>query len=1007
MKQKIFYAAILFFAAFCTSLAQDVIITGVVTDDADEPLFGAVVMVKDTKTGVTTDFDGSYNIKAPIGSTLVFSYIGMKTQERKVTANSRVIGVKLEIDAQEVEEVVVMGYGSAKKISSTTGSVAQVKMKDLAEAPTANVMDALQGKVAGLNISSSSGEPGGKSVIKLHGEASIESAFLEGDTEVGQPLFILDGIPVDSGVVNSMNPADFETVTVMKDASATSIYGARAANGVIYITTKKGRKGETSTVTINTQVGFSNLYSRKFYNKLMNTQEYIDFWTERDNGTGIYTADLDQIKQNFPYDTRWDEFYFKKNVPTYQSTVSVAGGSDKTSYFISGGYLKQEGILYRSNYERYTLRASIDSQVNNWLQVGLSLSTGTNENSTSITANVNEAPFLSFFDENGKEVDYFVGPTNLVINPKYMADKMPSVTNSQDIIPTGYVSITPFENFILKSQAGVQYSVSEGEVKILPSYLENLDPTFAALAPTPSTRRDINKFIYKTLTNTAEYQFDIKEKNNFTILVGQEMLHQESSGFDASSSGQVQDALTMLEHGKVNRDVGDHKTITTFNSFFSRLDYNYDNKYFIDLSARRDGSSSFGRNNRYANFWAVGLLWNLKRENFLKNVDWLDDLRLKFSSGISGNVSTSAYAHLTLIGTEYQYKNKLGYSIHELGNPDLQWEKQQKTNLGISLGLFNRVNLEVDLYNRITRDMVLTQDILSIFGFNQVSVNAAKMQNKGIDVNLTVTAYKDSENNAYIRPYVMFGYNQQKVLKLTSDYEKTVISAMTGKGKTLLVEGEPLLYGMPIFHRVNPDTGAPEWYLPGDDRTTTQTDASQITNDYNEEKLAQNTGKKRQAPLSGGFGLNASYRAFSFQVGFSFLYGHYMINQDIESLVSAYGVTPLYSKNLGKEANNYWKNPGDNTPYPSADYPAFMGTDTRMLEDASFIRLKNISLSYTLPQEIVEQIGFFKGIRFYTTGRNLLTFTNYSGADPEFNASALGGGYPSTKEYAFGIEVKF
>lgn len=994
MKLHFVYTILLFFGLFYTSLAQEIIVTGTIKDETNEPVPGAIVMVKGTDIGVSADFDGNYTIKTNVGATLVFSSLGMKTQEKKVTNRSQIINVNLEMDVQEIEGVVVMGYGKAKNISSSTGSVVQVKVKELADAPSANVIDVLQGKVAGLDITSTSGEPGSKSVLKLHGEGNISAPFYGADSQIGQPLYVLDGVPVSSGVISAMNPSDFETVTVMKDASATSIYGARAANGVIYITTKKGKQNEGGTVSINSQVGFSNLYSYKFYDDLMNTQQFLSFWKER----GIISQDdVDGINREYPYDTRWDQYFFKKNVPTSQTSVSIVGGGEKNSYFISAGHFKQEGIMYRSNYERYTLRASIDSQVNKWLQVGLSISAGTNENSSSYASGqkVLMPPFYTLTNKDGSRLDYFYDPLigRRIENPKYLADKNPSVSKNQDLLPTGFVSIEPFENFTFKSQLGIQYSVSEGENKVLPSWGQ----------VAPETRRDYSKFLSKTLTNTMEYKFNLGLKNNFNLLVGQESLYQDVSRFEARSGGQINDALTMLSHGTQNISVGDGRTVTTFNSFFSRFDYNYANRYFIDISARRDGSSNFGENNQYANFWAVGLLWRMSDESFLRNVDWIDLLNLKFSTGISGDASAAPYSHLTLIEPGSQYKGRLGYSIKSLGNPDLQWEKQHKTNIGLSVGLFKSVSLDIDAYNRVTRDMILTVTIPSTTGFSTMQRNVSKIQNRGIDISLSVDLFQNLETNTYIRPYLVFNYNDQKILSINPDLSENPIKSFDN---LFLKEGEPMLYAMPIFNRVNPDTGAPEWFLPGSDPTITQTDASQITDTYNPSTLAQNTGKKRQAPIAGGFGLNASYRAFSMQAGFSFKYGHYMINRDKLSTDNPSQHSP-YLSNLSKNAENYWKKPGDNTPYPAASYVALPGIDTRLLEDASFIRLKNVNVSYTLPNEVIQRIGFFKGIRIYGVGRNLLTFTDYSGADPEFSVQASLGGFPSTKEYAFGIEVKF
>lgn len=994
MKFRFIYSTLLFLGAFVFSFAQEKTIRGIIKDEAGQSVPGATILVKETGRGVAADFDGKYSVKANVGETLVFSAIGMKSQERKITANASTIDVTLPTEIQQLEETVVIGYGSGKKITSVSGSVSQVKMSDYANAPSANAFDALQGKVAGLQIVATSGEPGDGSNIVLHGQGNIKGFFGEYVGAVTSPLFVLDGIPVDKNIALSMNSSDFESVTVLKDASATSIYGARASNGVIYITTKKGKRNEKGIVTINTQLGFSNLYSRKFYDTFMNSQEYMNYWVERGN----ITRDIaDNILSQYPNETRWDEFYFKKNALTSQTSVSFSGGNEKMNYYISGGHFKQEGIMYRSGYQRYTLSGNFDANVNDWLKIGLNLSTGDSENSVAYGTGAGDSPllslpFYSFFDNDGNKVDYIENILNFnqrIYNPEYLSNKNPASSQMQEIIPIGYVSIQPFENLIFKSQGGVQYSVSEYGAKTLPS--SHL---------TARTDRSLGKSISKTLTNTLEYKFQFGQKHLFTALLGQESISQDSNGFSASSQGQTDDNLTMLIHGTNNKEVSDTKSVSTFNSFFSRLDYNYNNRYFVDISARRDGSSNFGRNNRYANFWALGLLWRAKNEAFLENVSWLDLLNIKFSTGISGNANIGQYSHLTLINNSLRYNGLAGYSIDRLGNPNLQWEKQQKTNIGISVGLFKNIALEVDFYNRITHDMLFDQSLPSYTGFASYSKNSAKLQNNGVDVTLSFTAYSDSNRNISVRPYLNFNYNAQKVLSVYEAASKNPIQSSFG---VMIKEGEPITYAFPIFNRVNPETGDPEWFNPSDDNTITNTDENNVSTVFNVAKLIQNTGKKVQAPLNGGFGLTASYGAFSMQVGFSFSHGKYMKNLDklFAELPTNFG-----RRNLSRNVANYWKNAGDVAEFPSVKHRAIQ-RDTRVLEDASFIRLKDLSFSYNLPKKIIKEVGFFEGVRFYATGRNLLTFTEFSGADPEFEVLATQGGYPSSKQYTFGVEVKF
>lgn len=973
--------------------AQEIEVKGLVKDIHQLPLIGVSITIKNTIKGTTTDFDGKFSISVKPDDVLVFSFLGMKTLEQKITSKNTQLNIILQSDIQELSQTVVIGYGSRKNITAVSGSVSQIEMADYANAPSANALDALQGKVAGLQITSTTGEPGQTSNIVLHGQGNIKG-FFEGFNVSTSPLFVVDGTPVSGEVALTLNPSDFENITVLKDASATSIYGARASNGVIYITTKKGKLGQKSIITFNTQLGFSNLHNRNYYKQLMNSQEYMNFWIDRG---AITPAQAQNILEQYPHNTRWDEFYFKKDVPTTQSNLSISGGGQAVSYYLSAGHFKQNGIMYRSGFERYTLNANIDANIKKWLKVGINMMVGHHQNATAYGTGSGDSPLLtlpiySFTGENNERKDYIEEILALgkrTYNPEYLADKNPSEVQSQEVIPIGYISIEPINNLVIKTQGGMQYSVSEYQNK-----------TLASSHLTPQTSISNDKHLSKTITNTLEYHSDWNDKHHFTLLLGQESIFDANYGFSATSQGQTSDRKSMLKHGTNNKEVDDYKSISTYNSYFSKLDYNFLNRYFLDISFRRDGSSNFGKNNRYANFWALGLLWRAKFEPFLQKLEWLDLLNLRLSTGISGNANVGAYSHLTLINADLRYNDQTGYTIERLGNPSLQWEKQRKTNLGLSIGVFKSLSLEIDLYNRTTHDMLFDQTLPSMTGFFSYIKNVAEMQNRGIDVTFSLTAYHQQEKNISIKPYINFNYNQQKVLKVYEDASKNPIQSIFGM---MIKEGEPITYALPIFKSVNPQTGAPEWYLPSQDPTILHTDDNQVSSVFNMEQLIQNTNKKVQAPLTGGFGLSASYKQLALQMGFSFSQGKYMRFRDRLTMDNP---TQFGQRNLSKKAANYWKQIGDQAEFPALQYRAIM-PDSRLLEDASFIRLKDISLSYTLPKWAIQQIGFFQSIKLYAQGRNLLTFTSFKGIDPEFEVLANQGGYPSSEQYSFGFEVKF
>ena len=973
---------------------QKVIVNGSVKDESDVYIIGAIVTVKGTRTGVATDANGMYSIGVDPGQTLVFSFIGMEPQEHIITTDTKKLDVVLKYSVEALDEVVVVGYGSGKKIGTTIGSAVKVGGKELADTPVANVLDALQGKVAGLTVNATSGRPGSSPIVLLHGIGTLNDVSNSGDRAVqSTPLYVVDGLPVSSDLVETLSPNDFESVTVLKDASATSIYGARAAYGVIYITTKKGRFETAPQITISSQIGVSQLASRKFYKNLLSPREYTDFGIEMG---ALTKAQGDAMLERFPHHTHWDKIYNKDNSMTTQTNVSVAGGGRNISYYFSGGYFNQGGVREVADYKRYSLRSNIDSHISDWMSIGLNLSLSNTLNESNGTqpgdfGGVLALPFYSPYDKDGKMADYVetLYGTRFYL-PHYQASKVLSNTRGTDIVPNLYVIVKPLRGLTYKVQGGLQYTVSIGESKTLPSY----EP----VAGQGSTSRSMTEGLYKTLTNTLEYKFDLGESHLFTALLGHEVISNDYRGFNTSSSGQEVDHLSMLTHGSKNIRANDGHGVSTYNSLFSRFEYSYKGKYYTDFSWRRDGSSSFGKNNRYANFWSAGIMWNAKNEAFLKDVDFLDQLRFKLSTGTSGSRGGAGdYGSYSILNIG-RYNGESSFHLGSLGNPDLQWEKQSKTTFGTTIGLFGRVSFEMDIYERRIKDMFFTQSLPLMSGFTTFPTNLAKMQNLGADITLSVIAYQNLANKAHITPYLNFNYNRHKVLELAYGTQQIPQNAF-GTGYEV---GSSLKLFAPIFKGVNPDNGDPQWYLPGEDRMKTTTDDSKVTNRYEETKLIQNTGKNAFAPWNGGFGLNAAYKGLSLQVGFAFSIGKYQINKDRSYVENtAYG-----TYNKSKDVFDYWRSPGDIARNPRKELQ-FIQNDSRLIEDASFVRLKNINLGYTLSEDMAKKIPFCKGLRLYGSARNLLTFTKFTGADPEFAVTLANGGYPSTREYTLGMELKF
>lgn len=968
-------------------LAQTRTITGRITDAQGNGVPNASVTIKGTNSGTTTGADGSYTITLPANArTLVVSSIGFSNQEVAVGSGTNFTTTLQSSDAA-LDEVVVVGYGTGRKVGTIVGSVATVDARKIQDRPTANAFDALQGKVAGLQVFTSSGEPSQTSSIRLHGVGSLGAA--------STPLYVLDGIPIDGGSIISLNPNDFETVSVLKDASATSIYGSRAANGVIYITTKRGSANRPATITLQTQYGQSNLANTDFFTNFMNTKELTDFWVATNYRR---RGQIDTLLRQYPNDTEWYKAYYEENVPMYQADLAVSGGGGKTSYYISGGYLKQPGLAYRSNFERYTLRSNVNSTVNDWLRLGLNLSLGTDKrqtnpygsNSTNRGLALLAAPFYSPYDADGNEV-YGLIPGWARYAPKYLADKIQSSSNNVQFNPSGFIQITPIQNLTLKTQAGLEFQDFRTSSITLPSYIGSLD--------NGSGSESFERQVFRTVTNTGEYKFSIANQHNITALVGQEYIDNKTTSFSGSSSGQTDDRLILLSNGPNNRNASSGLSEYSYLSYFSRLEYNFRNKYYVDGSFRQDKSSRFGINNRTANFWAVGAMWRAGEEDFFDNMNWLSDLVVKASIGTSGNSSIGNYLSLPLVGTN-TYDNGTGWGISAPGNPLLGWESQLKTTVGVNFGLFDKARIEVEYYNRITKDMLIGVPYPFTSGFSSITTNVGSLKNSGVDVTIDADVYKRGDN--FITPYVNFNYNKNEITDLFQDKNYWIIPN-TGVSWAI---GQPVSYFYPVFAGVNAQTGNPEWYLPNsnpDEIVNSRQDPSAVTSVFNTANLQQNTGINRYPPFNGGFGLSAGYSGFFASTDWSFSQGKYLINNDRYFFENP---NQFPGFNQSRTILDYWQKPGDVTTFPKYGVQ-FTQFDSRLIEDASFVRMKAVTIGYNFPSSLMSKTGFLKGSRFYVTGRNLVTFTKYTGPDPEVDSNLTLGVNPNTKQIAVGLDLTF
>ncbi len=991
MKKLLQSLFILMFVAV-SAFAQDRTITGLVSSAEDgSPIPGASVRLKgDAKVAVATDGNGRYTIKVPANATaLIFSSLGFTTKEQAITGST--VNVSLAADAQTLNEVAVVGYGTGKALGQSVASVRKVSSEVVQNRPTANAFDALQGQVGGLAVFSSSGEPSAGLSLRIQGVGSLGAS--------STPLYLVDGIPTDGGAIVSLNPNDIESVDILKDAAATSIYGSRAANGVVVINTKRGSANRPAAISVTSQISTNELTNntKDMFTSFMSASELFNFWVQ----TGYRSqAQVDALKAQYPNDFQWYKAYYKDNAQTYQNDVNITGGAGKTNYYISFGQLSQDGIAYRSLMKRYTLLSNVSTKVNDWFEIGLKVSLGfdqrqTNQygsNSTNRGLGLLRQPFYSLYDQDGKEYPDLI-PGGGFYNPRYLEAKLPGEGENLQFNPMSYIQLTPLKGLTWKTQAGLDGYIYTSEGGTLPSYI--------GANGVGSWSHAYDRGVNMTIFNTLEYKFQLPnlENHKFTVLAGHEYSDNTTKSFNASVGGLTDDRLLTLGQGTAStRGVGSGLSEFAFNSYFGRLEYGLNDKYFFEGLLRQDESSRFGANNKKATFWSAGIMWNAKRESFLANVDAISQFTVRLSTGTSGNAAIGNYAHLATVANTVGYTNA-GWYVGSPGNPSLTWEEQQKTTLGLNMEFFNRLRLQVDLYDRQTSSMLTSVPYPYTSGFSSITSNVGKLQNRGVDVDLSYELYRNQDRSIFFTPYLNFGYNTNEVKELFQGRDYWVI-ANTGVS---WVVGSRVNFLYPIWKGVDPATGNPQWYQPnpGDGFVNTRKDDSAVTSTFNTAALQQNTGISRYAPLNGGFGFNSGYKGLRLTANFTFSSGKYLINNDAYFFENP---NQFAGYNQSRVVMDYWKAPGDQTRFPRYGVQ-FTQFDSRLIQNASFMRLKYLELSYSLPKSWLASTKVFKSVAISAAARNLLTVTKYDGPDPEVDSNLSLGAYPNTKQFTFGLRL--
>ena len=920
--------------------AQTQKVTGtVISDDDKQPVVGASIVVKGTNLGTITDIDGHFTLLNVPNSAkiLQISYIGMKTESVPVQPTVRVI---LKSDTQLMDEVVVVGYGSAKKLGSVVGSVTTVNNSKIANRPVANAGDALQGQVAGLQVFTPSGEPSGSVVMRLRGVSSINS-----NTE---PLFILDGSPISSGAFTALNPNDIESMTVLKDASSTAIYGSRAANGVVIMTSKKGKMGQKARVSINAQYGWSKMTGDNI--EMMNTEQWLNLQEMLDQGKAYDTTF--QKRKKFYIDngisTDWADVFFGDAAPTQQYDVNVVGGSEGINYYISFGHYDTEGIMDDSSLRRETLRSNVEVKVTDWLKAGINVNLSYQKyNTTTFGTEANSVYNKAYaariyrpdqtineiltdeegnFTGYGKRLDYFDDMG--YYNPYYLAELQPNDRSTVRINGNTFFNINPIKGLNIRTSQAVDAFDYRNSHKAYPE-----GPFEGAGVASESFER----YYSFTFTNTAEYKFSLSDKHLFTVLAGQESIITKNENFSATSKKMV-DSRMMLMAAGAESEVPIHSMYDkVFNSYFGTISYSFADRYYVDLAARRDGSSLFAKNNQWANFYSLGAMWDMRKENFLQNVSWLNSLQLKVSYGTTGNSGISAYNALALVGSGLLYNGQPGIAPSTVGNDNLTWESMKTLNVGISTRVFDRFSVELEFYNRQTDDMLMGYPLSYTTGHGSSVENVASMRNRGFDITLGVDILKTRDFSWSVSGNL--NYNKNEITKLFNGLDEYTL----------------------------PDTGL---------KMKVGTDGNSFPSEL---------GTKASGPWS--ITLLADKNGIFFRIAFCQI-----------SIFAG-------SDNQTVEMLTMWQKPGDVTRIATPDSP--MQFDTHLLENASFMRMKNLTVGYTLPPKVIQKTGVISNARIYFVGRNLLTVTKYKGYDPEVDSNIQLGNYPNTKQYSFGVELTF
>lgn len=982
---KKFYTLCIVILLCLNSLAQTRQVVGKVISAQDkQPLIAASVAAmegtKPTSYGTFTDIDGSYILDVPESATaLEFSYMGMATQLVALTSSTE-YNVSLQPDALMIETVVVtVPYGKQKK-ESFTGSLSSIKSDDIASAQTATFERALQGQVPGIALTASSGQPGSSSEIQLRGAGSISAG--------SSPLIVIDGVPMFSGettqnseassILNSLNPSDIESISVLKDAAATSLYGSRASNGVIMVTTKSGKSGKT-VYNFSTTQGLGIIATNGF--ELMDAGEYKSWLTEAMRNAGKTDAQIAEELLDDTASTNWfDEVYRKAWNQSYE--FSAQGGTDNTTFFASGQYKNEKGIVSGTDLERFSVRMNLNHKASDNCSFGFKFNPSFTTQHITVEPGYTSSPVTTAYTSkptisimNGERYNF----VNKFYNPVGIINLNEDYNKTKRLLGNVFVEYKFPLNLEFKTIANVDYINVEEYQFLHPQTPEGQDKNgiseYFSTNVTTWTSSSTLKWNYKKLRHALQIMAGFEVEAN--ALDYSNMI---ASNFATENQWDIANASQMEQ-------MNEYGIESSLLSGISSFQYNYAAKYYLSASFRVDGSSKFSPDNRWAPFWSVGGSWIVSDENFMQSISWIDLFKIRGSYGTSGNSDIDDYLYMNLYAFGQNYLDEPGSTLSTMGNDDLTWEKNHNADLGFDLKFFKRFNLGLDVYNRKTFDLLLAVPVSMTTGYENQMQNVGSMVNRGVELSLSATVVNRDKFN-WTTTFT-FAHNHNEITDLYGNDTIVVSTKIRTVGESLQT------FYLAEWAGVNSADGSPMWY----------DENGNPTKDYN--KARKVIAGSADPKFTAGWNNNITYGNWALNFMFYCSYGNLIFNQLNNELIADGATTEL---NQSVEALDYWKEPGDNAKNPKVVQNNGSNSNrfsTRYLEDGSYVRLKNVQLSYTIPSQVCEKIKLSRCM-IYAQVQNPFVWTKFSGLDPETRSNGIYYyDYPKQRTFLMGVNLGF